>query len=56
MGSHYSVADIYLFVICSWTGYVGIDMNKWPAIVRFNARVGSRPAVQAALKAEGLLN
>jgi glutathione S-transferase len=55
LGSHYSVADVYLFVICSWTGHVGIDLKQWPGITRFNERVGSRPAVQAAMKAEGLL-
>ncbi len=55
LGAHYSVADAYLFVVCSWTGYVGIDLKQWPAIAAFSARVGSRPAVQAALKAEGLL-
>lgn len=55
LGSHFSVADAYLFVVCSWTGYVGIDLKQWPGLARHSARVGSRPAVQAAMKAEGLL-
>lgn len=55
LGSAFSVADAYLFVVCSWTGYVGIDLKKWPAMAAHSARVGARPAVQAALKAEGLL-
>jgi glutathione S-transferase len=55
MGANYSVADIYLFVTLTWTGYVGIDMAQWPALSRFRDRVAKRPAVQAALKAEGLV-
>ncbi len=55
LGSHFSVADAYLFVVCSWTGYVGIDLKKWPALAAYSARIGSRPAVIAALTAEGLM-
>lgn len=55
LASGYSVADIYLFVTLSWTGYVGIDIKQWPALQRLYERVAARPAVQAALKAEGLL-
>ena len=50
----YSVADIYLFTILGWTGFLQMDLAKWPALVKFRERVGARPAVQAALKAEGL--
>lgn len=50
----YSVADIYLFTILGWTGFLQMDLSKWPALVKFRERVGARPAVQAALKAEGL--
>ena len=34
---------------------LGIDLGKWPALKAYQARVAARPAVQAALKAEGLL-
>jgi len=34
--------------------FVGIDLAKWPNLSAFQARVAARPAVQAALKAEGL--
>lgn len=50
----YSVADIYAFVICNWAGMVGIDLSGFAALEAFRARVAARPAVQAALKAEGL--
>ena len=35
--------------------FVGIDLAKWPNIAAYMGRVGARPAVQAALKAEGLV-
>jgi len=54
MGDTYTVADAYLFVVLSWSGYVKLDLSPWPALTAFQQRVAARPAVQAALKAEGL--
>lgn len=54
LGDQFSVADGYLFVILGWTKIVGIDLGQWPGLKAFHERVGGRPAVQAALKAEGL--
>lgn len=55
MGEQFTIADAYLFTVLSWAGYVGVDMNPWPSLQRYSARVASRPAVLAALKAEGLV-
>ncbi|HEX6571554.1 MAG TPA: glutathione transferase GstA [Steroidobacteraceae bacterium] len=54
MGSEFTIADAYLFVILSWSGLHKVDLSPWPALQQFQARVAARPAVQAALKAEGL--
>jgi glutathione S-transferase len=54
MGNAFSIADAYLFVILGWAGHHKVDLSPWPALVQFRARVAERPAVQAALKAEGL--
>lgn len=54
-GTDFTVADAYLFVILSWSGLLKVDLAPWPALAAFQARVASRPAVQATLKAEGLL-
>jgi glutathione S-transferase len=54
MGEQFTVADAYLFVILGWFSRVGIDLGQWPALKRFHERVGLRPQVIAALKAEGL--
>jgi glutathione S-transferase len=55
LGDTFSVADAYLFVVASWGKYVGVDIAPLPHLAAFAARVGARPAVQAALRAEGLL-
>jgi glutathione S-transferase len=55
MGNEFSIADAYLFVILNWSGQHKVDLSPWPALQQFQARVAARPAVQAALKAEGLV-
>jgi glutathione S-transferase len=55
LGDSLSVADIYLFVVLGWAAYVNLDLSPWPALQAFMGRVGGREAVQAALRAEGLV-
>ena len=55
MGETFSVADCYLFTVLNWTGWVAIDLSRWPSLAQYMQRVAARPTVQAALKAEGLL-
>lgn len=55
LGEQFSVADAYLFTVTNWAGHVGLDLSGLPALQAFQARVAARPAVQAAMKAEGLL-
>ena len=55
MGTAFSVADAYLFVLLNWTKFQSIDLARWPNLSAFQARVGARPKVQEALKAEGLV-
>lgn len=52
LGAQYSVADAYLFVVLRWAGVFDIDLQQWPALAKFQQRVGERPAVIAALAAE----
>jgi len=54
MGADFSVADAYLFTVLNWSAFIKLDLGRWPNIAAFQARVAARPAVQAALKAEGL--
>jgi glutathione S-transferase len=55
MGNAFSVADAYLFVVTNWTGHLGIDISSMKNLGAFMERMRARPAVQAAMKAEGLL-
>jgi len=55
MGDSFSVADAYLYTVLNWTRMHKIDLAKWPSIKAFMDKVGSRPAVQDTLKAEGLV-
>lgn len=48
----FSVADALLFVVLSWAGLFGIELEQWPALARFQDRIGKRPTVIAALAAE----
>ena len=53
MGEQFTVADAYLFTVLSWGGFANLDIGKWPQLKRFVERVGARPHVIEALKAEG---
>ena len=55
MGDNFTVADAYLFTVSNWGKFTGIDIAKWPNLAAYQGRVASRPKVQAALKAEGLI-
>ena len=55
MGEQFTVADGYLFTVANWAGFVGLDISGLKNLSAFQARVAARPAVQAAMKAEGLL-
>jgi glutathione S-transferase len=54
-GQRFTIADAYLFVVTNWAGHHKVDLSGVPAVQKFQARVAQRPAVQATLKAEGLL-
>jgi glutathione S-transferase len=51
----FTVADGYLFTVLNWTKLHNIDLSAFPNITAFMKRVAARPAVQEAMKAEGLL-
>ncbi|MGG6462814.1 glutathione transferase GstA [Solilutibacter silvestris] len=54
MGEQFSVADAYLFTVTRWAKAVHVDLSAFAALADFQKRVQERPAVQAALQAEGL--
>ncbi|HKY62695.1 MAG TPA: glutathione transferase GstA [bacterium] len=55
MGDRFTVADAYLFTVLNWTIPLKIDLAEFPVLKEYMARIGARPKVQEALKAEGLI-
>jgi glutathione S-transferase len=55
MGDTFTVPDAYLYVMTRWAERLEMDLNQWPNLKAYSARVAARPKVQEALKAEGLI-
>ena len=55
MGDKFTVPDAYAFTVVGWSRYNDIDLARWPNLKGYMDRVGARPKVQEAMKAEGLI-
>ena len=55
VGGQFGVADAYLFTVLGWTDLLKFSLADWPQLQAFRARVAQRPAVQQALREEGLI-
>ena len=55
LGEDFTPADAYLFTVTNWSKGIGHDLSAFPKLEALRARVAARPAVQAAMKAEGLI-
>lgn len=55
VNNQYSVADAYLFTVLNWLKIFKIDIQQWPKLAAHATMMFERPAVQAAMKAEGLI-
>ena len=53
-GAGFGIADAYLFVVLGWARVFHFDFARWPGLKAFRERMSERPAVRAALHAEGL--
>jgi glutathione S-transferase len=54
-GEQFTVADAYLFTVTNWANFLKLDLSAFPNLLAFQKRVAGRPAVHAAMVAEGLL-
>jgi glutathione S-transferase len=52
LGTQFTVADAYLYVMLTWAKNFKFDFGQWPAIARYFDRVAQRPAVIAAHEVE----
>ena len=54
MGNRFTVADAYLFTVLRWAFALQLPMADFTHITGFMSRMTARPAVNAALQAEGI--
>lgn len=55
LGEDFSVADAYaLYALRTWERMAKVDLVDWPTLAAYRRRIEERPAVRAALEAEGL--
>ncbi|MDW8848080.1 glutathione transferase GstA [Erwinia sp. MMLR14_017] len=54
MGQHFTVADAYLFTVMRWAKAVKLDLTGLDTLTTWFERAAERPAVAAALQAEGV--
>lgn len=54
-GSSFSVADAYLFTVSGWAKFVNLDLSGYTHLSAYLGRIAQRPAVHAAMVAEGLI-
>lgn len=54
LGTRFSVADAYLFTVMGWAKALKFDLSALTELNAYLDRVAARPAVDAALSAEGL--
>lgn len=43
-----SVADLYLYVMLGWCGYVGVDLSPFEGLLAFQKRIAALPKVAEA--------
>ncbi len=55
VGDRFTAADAYLFVVTNWSRSTKVDLSEFANLLAFQKRIAARPAVQAAMKAEGLI-
>lgn len=55
MGDNFSVADGYLFAVTGWARPLKVDLTPYPNLLAVRERIAARPAVQEAMRAEGML-
>ena len=52
MGSNFTIADIYLFVVTRWADFIGLDLEHFIHLTAFMQRIAHHQTVQDAIAAE----
>jgi glutathione S-transferase len=48
VGNSFTIADSYLYIVLSWSGYVGVDLTPFPRVKAYFERIGNLPVVKEA--------
>lgn len=48
MGETLDVASLYLYIVLSWSAYVGVDLSAYPTLTAFSKTVAAVPEVAQA--------
>ena len=51
-GDRFTIADMYLYTVTNWSGYLKVDLSAFPKLQTWMKKVAERPSVVAALAAE----
>lgn len=54
LGTNFTLADAYLFVMLLWTSHFKMDLNEWPNLEKYYERLKKREAILKSLKQEGI--
>ena len=49
-GNYFTIADSYLHIVLSWTGYVGIDLSKYQIAKNYYEKICNLQDVKEAKK------
>ncbi|HNO75658.1 glutathione binding-like protein [Nitrosomonas mobilis] len=55
LADRFTIADAYLFTLLGWTGFLQVNISKWPALTDYMGRVVERPTVIEAIRKEELI-
>jgi glutathione S-transferase len=53
VGGRFGVADAYLFTVLHWSDHHDVDLDPWPNVAAYVARIGARPEVVETMRLEG---
>jgi glutathione S-transferase len=48
VGDSLTIADLYLWIVLSWTGYLNVDITPYPSVVAFFKKVSESDVVKGA--------
>ena len=53
VGEQFTIADAHCFTVTNWAPRVAFDLAPYQNVLAHQTRIGARPSVEAAVKAEG---